>query len=154
MQKVRTVRVLSRKLPVSGTHLHVALDSHLQLKAYQALGEYKGAVVAIDPNSGDILAMVSNPSFDPNLFVQGIDTQTYKILQHSPDRPLFNRALQGQYPPGSTIKPLVALQALDLKSVTPQFSIFDPGWFQLSSNGRLFRDWIFHAKNMDMVGWI
>lgn len=142
----RTVRVLDRIAPIPGANLHLELDVNLQRAASAAFKDYKGAIVAIDPKTGGVLAMVSHPAFDPNLFTQGIDANTYRTLQTAPDRPLFNRAIRGQYPPGSTIKPLVALQALDIGSITPQFKIFDPGWYQLNGTGRLYRDWIFFSK--------
>ncbi len=144
--KGRTIRVLNRIPPISGRNLHLSLDYRLQSAAIEALKELKGAIVAIDPNNGEILALVSNPAFDPNLFTQGIDVQTYTALQNSPDRPLFNRAIRGQYPPGSTVKPMVALQGLELHAVTPQFQIFDPGWYKLNGVGRMYRDWIYFAR--------
>lgn len=149
----RLIRILNRTAPVAGSNLYLSLDSALQRVAYEALDEYKGSVVVIDPNNGEILAFVSKPGFDPNLFVQGIDANTYKALRDSPERPLFNRALQGQYPPGSTVKPFVALQGLELGTITPNFSMFDPGWYQLNSGGRLFRDWMFHRRQHGH-GWV
>lgn len=151
--KGRTIRVLNRIPPTPGTNLYLGIDSDLQMKAYEALGEFKGAVVAMDPTTGEILAMVSKPSFDPNRFAEGIEASLYRALQDSPDRPLFNRAVRGQYPPGSTIKPLVALQALDLNYITPQFGLFDPGWYQLRAGGRLYRDWMFFSKKHGH-GWV
>lgn len=144
--KGRTIRILNRIPPVSGSDLYLSLDNRLQSAAIEALKDLKGAIVAIDPNNGEILALVSNPAFDPNLFTQGIDVQTYAALQNSPDRPLFNRAIRGQYPPGSTVKPMVALQGLELGTVTPQFQIFDPGWYKLNGVGRMYRDWIYFAR--------
>jgi penicillin-binding protein 2 len=144
--KGRTIRVLNRIPPVSGKDLYLSLDNDLQSAATEALKDLKGAIVAIDPNNGEVLALVSNPAFDPNLFTQGIDVQTYTALQNSPDRPLFNRAIRGQYPPGSTVKPMVALQGLELGTVTPQFQIFDPGWYKLNGVGRMYRDWIYFAR--------
>lgn len=151
--KGRTIRVLNRIPPNPGTNITTSIDSALQKKAYEALGEFKGAVVAMNPKTGEVLAMVSKPSFDPNLFSQGIEAGIYRALQESQERPLFNRAIRGQYPPGSTVKPLVALQALDLNYITPQFGIFDPGWYQLHAGGRLFRDWIFFSKRHGH-GWV
>lgn len=135
------VRVQSRSLPIPGKHLIISIDLNLQTAATKALGSLKGAVIALDPHNGDILAMVSSPSFDPNLFTQGIDTDTFDQLQFSTDRPLFNRIVNGLYPPGSTVKPAVGLQGLALKFITPNTTIFDPGWFQLTENGRRYRDW-------------
>jgi penicillin-binding protein 2 len=149
----RRIRVLNRIPPQPGLNIHLALDSELQKAAFEALGENKGSVIVIDPRNGEVLTLVSKPSFDPNLFAQGIDTTRYKALQTAPDRPLFNRAIQGQYPPGSTIKPLVAIQGLELGIITPSFGLFDPGWYQLHAGGRLFRDWIFHSKRHGH-GWV
>lgn len=144
--KGRPVRVLTRIQPIPGATLHLSIDSQLQRAAIEIFKEYKGSIVVMDPNNGDILAMVSHPSFDPNLFTQGIDVNTYHDLQSSPERPLFNRAIRGQYPPGSTIKPVVALQALDIGTVNPSFKIFDPGFYQLNGAGRLYRCHIYHSK--------
>ena len=142
----RTLRVLKRTAPKPGKNLHLSIDSRLQSAAYDALGELSGVIIAMDPKTGEVLAMVSKPSFNPELFTQGIDTPTYEALRNSPDRPLFNRAITGQYAPGSIVKPFVALKALDLGIVTPEFSIFDPGWYQLGGTGRLYRDWIYLSR--------
>lgn len=144
--KGRTLRVLNRIPPTSGANLYLSLDSQLQLACYQALQGLKGAIVAINPNNGEVLALVSAPSFDPHLFTQGIDIQAYKGLQNAPDKPLFHRAIRGQYPPGSTVKPLAALQGLELGFITPELRIYDPGWYQLNGSGRLYRDWIYFSK--------
>jgi len=151
--KGRTIRILNKFLPTPGQNLHLSLDIHLQEAAFQALADLKGAIVAIDPKTGGVLALVSQPSFDPNLFAQGIDVESYRALQNSTERPLFNRAIRGRYPPGSTIKPLVALQALELGAITPQFRVSCPGWYQLNGGGRLYRDWIFFAKHSGH-GWV
>ncbi len=151
--KGRTIRVLNRIPPKPGANLHLSLDSHLQLSAFKALEGLKGAIVAIEPETGAVLALISKPSFDPNLFAEGIDVKTYRSLQNSSERPLFNRAIKGQYPPGSTIKPLVALKVLELGAVNPDFKIFDPGWYQLNHTGRLYRDWIFFSKRHGH-GWV
>ncbi len=139
--KGRAMRVLERIDPVPGDDLHLYLDSRLQAIAFAALGTEKGAVVAIDTATGGVLALASAPGFDPNLFVTGISHANYQALTESPDRPLFDRTIRGQYPPGSTIKPLFALAALDSAMVPPVFQIYDPGVFQLDNQGRLFRDW-------------
>ncbi len=144
--KGRTIRVLDQVLPIPGRHLHLSLDTHLQQAAVNAMQDLKGAIVAIEPETGSVLALVSTPSFDPNLFSHGIDSKNYDELRNAIDKPLFNRAIQAQYPPGSTIKPLVALKGLDLGTITPALTIFDPGWYQLQKGGRLYRDWIYHAK--------
>src|SRR5690606_34728192 len=103
----RPVRTLSRTPPTSGDNLVLSLDLRLQEIAWQAFGERRGALVALEPNTGAVLAFVSKPGFDPNLFVDGIDTQSWEELNKSIDRPMTNRALQGQYPPGSTFKPFM-----------------------------------------------
>jgi penicillin-binding protein 2 len=137
----RALRTLARTPPVAGNTLTLALDIRLQEVAEQAFGERRGALVAIEPSTGGILALVSKPGFDPNLFVEGIDPQSWKALNESPDRPLNNRALRGQYPPGSTIKPFMALAGLELGKRTPSYTISDPGWFSLPGNNHRYRDW-------------
>ena len=134
----RPVRTLSRTPPASGANLVLSLDARLQEVAYQAFGERRGALVAIEPATGAVLAFVSKPGFDPNLFVDGIDPQNWGELNGSPDRPLVNRALAGTYPPGSTFKPFMALAALATGRRTPEQAISDPGHFIF--RGHLFRD--------------
>jgi len=134
----RAVRSLSRTAPVSGGDLVLTLDAGLQQVAYQAFGERRGALVAIDPETGGVLAFVSKPGFDPNLFVDGIDPQSWNELNTSPDRPMVNRALAGTYPPGSTFKPFMALAALAYGKRTPQQAINDAGQFVFG--GHVFRD--------------
>ena len=137
----RAVRTLSRTPPSSGDNLVLSLDLRLQEIAWQAFGDRRGALVAIDPNSGAVLAFVSKPGFDPNLFVDGIDPQSWDALNKSIDRPMTNRALQGQYPPGSTFKPFMALAGLALGKRTPQYTISDPGFFSLPGLAHQYRDW-------------
>ncbi|MCC6532284.1 MAG: penicillin-binding protein 2 [Burkholderiales bacterium] len=137
----RAVRTLSRTPPTSGDNLILSLDLKLQEIAWRAFGERRGALVAIEPNSGAVLAFVSKPGFDPNLFVDGIDPQSWESLIKSPDRPMTNRALQGQYPPGSTFKPFMALAGLALGKRTPHYSISDPGYFALPGLAHQYRDW-------------
>ena len=137
----RAIRSLSRTEPISGNNLVVTLDLELQKVAEDAFQQYKGALVAIDPKTGEILALVSKPGFDPNLFVDGIDPQNWDALNNSPDKPLNNRALRGQYPPGSTIKPFMALAALEYKRRSPEFTISDPGYFTLPGVPHRYRDW-------------
>ncbi|RPI43980.1 MAG: penicillin-binding protein 2, partial [Betaproteobacteria bacterium] len=137
----RAVRTLSRTPPTSGDNLVLSLDLKLQEVAWQAFGDRRGALVAIEPNSGSVLAFVSKPGFDPNLFVDGIDPQSWEALIKSPDRPMTNRALQGQYPPGSTFKPFMALAGLALGKRTPHFAISDPGFFTLPGLSHQYRDW-------------
>ena len=137
----RAIRALSRSEPASGNNLIVTLDLELQKVAEAAFQEYRGALVALDPRTGDVLALVSRPGFDPNLFVDGIDPQNWDALNNSPARPLNNRALRGQYPPGSTIKPFMALAALEYRKRTPDFTISDPGYFSLAGVTHRWRDW-------------
>jgi penicillin-binding protein 2 len=137
----RAVRMLSRIAPVPGKDLRLHLDAGLQAVAEQAFGDYLGGLVALDPNTGGVLALVSRPGFDPNLFVDGIDPETWKALNESPDRPMVNRALRGVYPPGSTIKPLMALAGLELGLRKPSDSINDPGFYSLPNSSHQYRDW-------------
>jgi penicillin-binding protein 2 len=134
----RGVRTLSRTAPISGNNLTLTLDVRLQQVADEAFGDRRGALVAIEPGTGGILAFVSKPGFDPNLFVDGIDPVNWDELNNSPDLPLNNRALTGLYPPGSTFKPYMALAALENGKRTPTQSIFDPGYFNFG--GHRFRD--------------
>ncbi len=134
----RAVRILSRIPPVAGNNLTLTVDAKLQAVAEQAFGDRRGALVAIDPATGGILALVSMPGFDPNLFVDGIDSQSWDELNNSLDKPMINRAINGGYPPGSTFKPYMALAALELGKRTPQQTIFDPGYY--SFGGHQFRD--------------
>jgi len=136
----RAVRTLSRTPPVSGNNLRLSLDINLQEAAETAFGDRRGALVAMDPTTGDVLAFVSKPGFDPNLFVEGIDPTNWQELNESPDKPLLNRPLRGAYPPGSTIKPFLALSALHSGKRTPQQTISDPGFFQIPGQAHRFRD--------------
>lgn len=137
----RVMRVLDRVPPVAGANLRLYLDARLQEVAYQALGSERGAVVAIDTRTGGVLAMASAPSFDPNPFVTGMSTRAYKVLIESPDRPLIDRAVQGLYPPGSTVKPVFALAALESGVATSGFRVYDPGFFRLDNSTHEYRDW-------------
>ncbi|MDD5175463.1 MAG: penicillin-binding protein 2 [Sterolibacterium sp.] len=134
----RAVRMLSRIPPVTGNNLTLTVDAKLQEVAEQAFGDRRGALVAIEPATGGILALVSMPGYDPNLFVDGIDPQNWDALNNSPDKPMVNRALNGTYPPGSTFKPYMALAALEIGKRTPQQTIFDPGSYTFG--GHVFRD--------------
>ena len=136
----RAIRALSRSEPISGNNLVLTLDLELQKVAEEAFQEFRGALVAIDPKTGEILALVSKPGFDPNLFVDGIDPQNWDALNNSPDKPLNNRALRGQYPPGSTIKPFMGLAGLEYKKRTPEYAISDPGFFSLPGVPHRYRD--------------
>jgi penicillin-binding protein 2 len=137
----RGVRVLSRTPPVSGNTLVLTLDAKLQEVAEQAFGNFRGALVAIDPTNGEVLAFVSRPGYDPNLFIDGIDEDSWNELNNSPDIPLNNRALRGQYPLGSTIKPFMALAGLYYGKRSPSYTISDPGYYTLSGSSHHYRDW-------------
>jgi penicillin-binding protein 2 len=137
----RAVRVLSRTSPQSGNTLVLGIDAKLQEIAEQAFGNYRGALVAIDPTNGEVLAFVSKPGYDPSLFVDGIDPQSWDELNNSPDHPLNNRALRGQYPSGSTIKPFMALAGLFYNIRAPAHAISDPGYFTLAGSSHQYRDW-------------
>lgn len=145
----RVLRVLNRTDPLPGRDVVLTLDVHLQEVAEKALGGRRGAVVAIQPQTGEVLAMVSQPSFDPNPFVTGISFKAYAELRDSIDRPLYNRVLRGLYPPGSTIKPMVAVAGLDAGVVTPTSRVFDPGFYQLPNNSHKYRNW-----NRTGDGWV
>lgn len=137
----RAVRLLSRSEPVAGYNIYLHLDARLQQVAERVFGDYRGALVALDPRNGAVLALVSKPGFDPNLFVDGIDAQTWRELNDSPDRPLINRALRAIYPPGSTIKPFMGLAGLELGLRRPGDSIVDAGYFSLPGSSHRYRDW-------------
>ncbi|MEH6571311.1 MAG: penicillin-binding protein 2 [Halioglobus sp.] len=142
----RVLRVLERHNPIPGKDIVLHLDARIQRAALDALDGRRGAVVAIDPFTGGILALVSNPGFDTNLFVNGISTIDYSALRDSPDVPLFNRAVQGQYPPGSTVKPMMAMAGLASGLVTPETTVPDPGWYRLPGDSRRYRDWILRVR--------
>jgi penicillin-binding protein 2 len=137
----RVLRVVEEKPPVPGQDLYLNLDIHLQQAAEQALGEESGAVVAIDPRNGAVRVMVSKPGYDPHDFVNGISSEDFKALQNSLARPLFNRALRGQYPPGSTIKPFVGLGALETNVEAIGERVHCGGYYQLPGDDRRYRDW-------------
>lgn len=145
----RVLRVLKRTEPQSGRDLTLNLDLKLQQAAEAALAGRRGAVVAIEPATGGILAMASQPSFDPNLFVTGISFKDYAALRDSIDRPLYNRVLRGLYPPGSTIKPMVAAAGLDAGVITRTSRVFDPGYYQLPNYDHKYRNW-----NRNGEGWV
>jgi penicillin-binding protein 2 len=134
---IRTLDVIS---PVAGKNIYLSIDSNLQNIAYNALAQNNGSIIALDNKTGKILAFVNKPSYDPNLFIQGIDKKTYAELQKSPIQPLFNRAIKGQYPPGSTIKPIIAMQALEHGIINQNEHIYDPGYYQQKADGRIFRE--------------
>ena len=136
----RVMRILENVSPKPGTKLTMHLDSKLQQVAHQAFEDERGALVAIDIKTGGILSMVSAPSYDPNLFVSGISQKDYDQLLNSPDQPLFDRAIRGQYPPGSTIKPLFGLIGLHSETIDLDYSIEDPGYFFMEGIERPWRD--------------
>ncbi|MEL0137428.1 MAG: penicillin-binding protein 2 [Halieaceae bacterium] len=152
----RLLRVLEKQPPQPGKDLRLYLDLDLQRIATEALGSQRGAVVALDPLNGGVLAMVSNPSYDANLFVEGISHSAYSVLRNSLDTPLLNRAVQGQYPPGSTVKPLLALGGLSRDFITTETTVRDPGWYRIPGDDRRYRDWTLrvrgggHAEQVDM----
>src|SRR6185437_9188074 len=136
----RPQRVLERVAPKPGQNLYLSIDAHIQRAAIDAFAGRSGAAVAIDPRSGEVLAMVTVPSFDPNLFVNGISQVDYADLLHDPEKPLLNRAIRGVYPPGSTIKPLLGLGGLELGLRTPQDTVFSSGAFYIPGQKRGYRD--------------
>ena len=137
----RALRTIERIPSVPGRNIYLTIDAQLQTIGEKALAGQRGAIVAMDPRNGDILAFVSKPGFDPNPFVAGIDTKTYDELQNSIDMPLFNRALKGQYPPGSTLKPFIGLAGLEYDKTGINTASFCPGWFTLEGDDRKYRDW-------------
>lgn len=137
----QVLREIGKQAPQPGKNFHLFLDMDLQQITTEKLGEQRGGVVAIEIKTGGVVAAVSTPAFNPNLFVTGIAGKDYKALQDDWRMPLFNRILQGQYPPGSTLKPVMALAGLEEKVVTPAYAIYDPGFFQLPGDKRQYRDW-------------
>ena len=137
----RIIRVLNVDPPVHGKDIVLNIDIELQLAAQQALADQRGAVVVTDIKTGGVLALYSNPSYDPNLFVHGISRKNYAALLNSPDRPLINRATQGQYPPASTVKPHLALVGLEEGIITEDYTIMDGGRYQLPNVSHVWRDW-------------
>lgn len=138
----RSLRTLGHVPPKPGSNLWLSIDSQLQLAAIEAFDNRPGAAVAIDPSNGEVLAMVSLPSFDPNLFVDGISRKNYADLTNNPYRPLFNRAVLGGYEPGSTIKPFIGLAGLELGLRTPNEGIRSTGEFRLPGQDQAYRDWL------------
>ncbi|MFT5549574.1 MAG: penicillin-binding protein 2 [Candidatus Azotimanducaceae bacterium] len=137
----RTLRVLSETAPLPGDNLYLTIDSKLQKVAEQAFGDLTGSVVAINPRNGEVLALVSMPKFDPNLFVNGISYKNYDKLRNSKQQPMFNRALSGQYPPGSTTKPFFGLAGLEAGTINSQSKIFCRGFYRLPNKEHRYRDW-------------
>lgn len=143
------VRNLTQTPPVAGKNLYLTIDSELQQKAHQLLGDERGSVVAIKPDSGEVLALVSHPSFDPNLFIGGISQKNYQILLNSPNHPLYNRAIAGQFAAGSTLKPFIAIASLDDGIINTKTQIYDRGTFQLPNTEHIYHDWTRYGH-----GWV
>ncbi len=132
-----------------GANLTLTIDSRLQHTAYQLLKQHSGALVAINPNDGSVLAMASNPSFDPNLFANGISQAQYQTLLHAKGQPLYNKTTRGLYSPGSTIKPFIGIGALSNNFISAETSIFDKGWFRLPHTKHIYHDWRHNGH-----GWV
>ena len=145
----RIIRTLNFRPPVPGKDLVLNIDVNMQLEAQKVLEGHRGSIVALDPNTGGVIALYSNPSYDPNLFVHGISSKNYRALLNSKDRPLINRATQGQYPPASTVKPHLALLGLEENVIDPEFRMFDRGRYQLKNVSHVWRDWNRHGH-----GWV
>ncbi|MDP2903663.1 MAG: penicillin-binding protein 2 [Methylovulum sp.] len=139
--QARSLHTLSETDPDPGANLYLTLDIDLQKTAYDALENYNGAAVAIDIKTGGVLTFVSRPGFDPNPFVVGISNEAYQALQMSDNQPLYNRALRGLYPPGSTIKPFIALAGLEYDAISAPQKLFCPGYYQLPGVSHKYRDW-------------
>ncbi len=142
----RTVRVLQTRPPVPGETLYLTIDDRLQKIASRALGQYPGAVVAIQPGTGAVLCLVTSPSYNPNLFVNGISAKAYHRLITAPAHPLVNRAIHGQYAPGSTIKPFLGLAALEDGILRPQTKFYAGATFKLPNDSYIWRDWNPHQN--------
>ena len=139
--QARLLNTLNEVSPEPGANLYLTLDIDLQKMAYDALGTFNGAVVAIDIKTGGVLVFASRPGFDPNPFVVGIANDAYQALQSSENQPLYNRALRGLYPPGSTIKPFIALAGLEYEAISPKQTILCPGYYQIPGASHQYRDW-------------
>jgi penicillin-binding protein 2 len=137
------VRYIKKTPPINGKNITLNIDSRLQEKAYKLMKGNSGSIIAMNPKNGNIIAMVSTPSYDANPFVTGISQKAYTKLTHNPQHPLFNRSIRGLYSPGSTIKPFLAYSALMNHTITPNTTIWDPGWFKLPNTKHIFHDWKF-----------
>ncbi|MBG6247481.1 MULTISPECIES: peptidoglycan DD-transpeptidase MrdA [Symbiopectobacterium] len=137
----RVIRQLHEQPPQAGQDIYLTIDLNLQIYVEKLLEGSRAAVVIIDPRDGGLRALVSTPSYDPNLFVDGISSKDYRALLNDPNKPLINRATQGLYPPASTVKPYIAASALSANVITTTTSQFDPGWWQLPGSEKRFRDW-------------
>jgi penicillin-binding protein 2 len=139
--QARLLNTINEKVPDPGANLYLTLDIDLQKTAYDALGTFNGAVVAIEVKTGGVLVFASRPGFDPNPFVVGIANDVFQALQLSENQPLYNRALRGLYPPGSTIKPFIALTGLEYDAISPEHNILCPGYYQIPGVSHQYRDW-------------
>jgi penicillin-binding protein 2 len=135
---VRTIKDIP---PIPGNNIYLSIDSKLQAITEKALKKERGAVVAIKPDTGEVLTLISNPSFNPNFFAQGVSDKEFHQLQNSSDNPMYNRAIRGQFPMASTIKPFIALKGLDTGIITPSYTIYDPGWFKLPNAKHIYLGW-------------
>ncbi|MDT9587412.1 MAG: peptidoglycan DD-transpeptidase MrdA [Candidatus Arsenophonus melophagi] len=135
------IRQLYKKAPQAGQDIYLTINLDLQMEVEKLLTTSRAAVVVTDPRNGEVLALVSTPSYDPNLFVNGISNKDYQVLLNNPNRPLINRTIQGLYPPASTVKPFIAVAALSEHVVTANSTIFDPGWWRLPNSEKCYRDW-------------
>jgi penicillin-binding protein 2 len=151
----RILRELERQNPMPGQDLHLFLDVEVQKAAFDAMEGRRGAVVAVDPRTGGVIAMVSTPSFNPNLFVSGISVENFRALNESSDRPQLNRTVQGQYPPGSTLKPMLGLAGLHTGFISVNSTVRDPGYYRLEGVDRMWKDWNFktggHGQAVDII---
>ena len=150
----RIRQLLDKQAPLSGQNISLHLDSRLQIAASAALGQRRGAIVALDPRSGGVLALVSQPGYDPNLFITGMNAQEFQGLSHSVYKPLFNRAVNGQYAPGSTFKPIVGLAGISAQAITWEETIEDLGYFKLPNQDRIYRDWTWTRNNSGGQGTV
>lgn len=137
----RVIKVVESEQPIPGTDLALYLDAELQQKVYELLDERRAAVVAIEPETGGILSLVSSPGYDPNVFIGMLDSTEFNGLRRDSNLPLFDRASRGQYAPGSTIKPMLGIAALENDTVTRDYELLDRGYFQLPNDDRLYRNW-------------
>ncbi len=137
----RIVRKLEQTLPIPGQDIYLTIDIRLQRIAEQVLGDHTGAIVAFDPKTGDVLAFVSKPDYNPNLFVNGISHTDFNDLNNNPEKPFLNRVMQGRYPPGSSIKPQIALAGLEAGLITPTSTVSCQGFYQVPGSKHKFRDW-------------
>lgn len=138
----RIIRSNQSKPAIAGNNLYLSIDSKFEVAIAKILGNNAGAVIAIDPRNGQVLALVSTPGFDPNQFVTGISEKAYSALANDPSHPMYNRAINGQFAPGSTVKPFYALEGLQTGMIAPSTQFFDPGWYKLPDSEHVFHNWV------------